>query len=460
MLPISVYTSCSQSKHWNKSLLRTRPLLFQMAHSIPPLFSGHQTFSPWSLASSKDLSSKPSTPLDPLVNPKSTERSLELRTHSSIYPGSTPLSMPGSQFHGRTLASNESSRSLSVDNGRGAKALTGTSSHLSWNATPINAPYGIIGSNVSIPALPSVRAESQSGIPVHRQSVSASIPSVRTAVPARENSSQVPPAPLSAPPFQTSFFPLFGPPGTRQGFIMPGDWTINPNGFLISENARRLNAMALEVDQAELHRRVSSERKDGPAMGCRMCALVPRLMLFPCEHNVCSECGSRFVTASGGMYCSCGEVRMSLDEIKSFYADIEQLVSSMINLNIPRTWDLRPSYYMPILQHQLHPPPGLPGPVPVSNETPQPSVSFSPVPRQPPLAPPTTPQQRLVLPYSSATATKEILGATNLAIDAETAIENAPFVELGRHALAQNWCCVKISNVAISSTRSQFLKNR
>ena len=119
----------------------------------------------------------------------------------------------------------------------------------------------------------------------------------------------------------------------------------------------------------------------------------------------------------------------------------------MINLNIPRTWDLRPSYYMPILQHQLHPPPGLPGPVPVSNETPQPSVSFDPTPRQPSLAPTTTPQQRLVLPYPPATAAKETLGTTNLAIDAETAIENAPFVELGRHALAQNWCCVKISNV-------------
>jgi len=428
-----------------------------MAYSIPPLFSGHQTFSPWSLGSSKDLPSKPTTPLDPLVNLRSTERSLEHRAHSSIYPGSTPLPMLGSQFHGRALASSESSRPLSVDNSRGAKTLTGASSHLSWNTTPINAPYGIIGSNVSMPAPPPVRAENQSGIPAHRQSVSASTPSVRTAVPARENTSQVPPAPLSAPPFQTSFFPLFGPPGTRQGFIMPGDWTINPNGFLISENTRRLNAMSLEVDQAELHRRVSSERKGGPAMGCRMCALAPRLMLFPCEHNVCSECGSRFVTASGGMYCSCGEVRQPLGDTKSFYADPEQLVSSMVNLSIPRTWDFRPSYYMPILQHQLPRPPELSGPVPASNETSQPPVSLAPAPRQPSLAPPTTPQQHPVQAYPSTTATKEILGATNLAIDAETAIENAPFVELGRHALAQNWCCVKISNVHHFPQVSQFL---
>ena len=427
-----------------------------MAHSIPPLFSGHQTFSPWSLASSKDLSSKPNTPLDPLANSKSTERSLGLRTHSSIYPGLTPLSVPGSQYHGRTLAPSESSRALSMDNSRGVKSLTGTSSHLSWSTTPINAPYGIIGSNISIPALPSVRAENQSG-PIHRQSISASAPNVRAAASARENASQVPPAPLSAPPFQTSFFPLFGPPGTRQGFIMPGDWTINHNGFLISENARRLNAMALEVDQTELHRRVSSERKGGPAMGCRMCALVPRLMLFPCEHSVCSECGSRFVTASGGMYCSCGEVWLPQGEIKSLYTNIEQLVSSMINLNIPHTWDFRPSYYMPILQHQLHPPPGLSGPVPASHEAPQTSVSFAPAPRHPSLAPPTTPQQRPVLSYPLATAAKEIPSAINLVIDAETAIENAPFVELGRHALAQNWCCVKISNVHHFLYMQQFL---
>lgn len=31
--------------------------------------------------------------------------------------------------------------------------------------------------------------------------------------------------------------------------------------------------------------------------------------------------------------------------------------------------------------------------------------------------------------------------------DAETAIQNAPFIELGRHALAQNWSCVRVGNV-------------
>lgn len=31
--------------------------------------------------------------------------------------------------------------------------------------------------------------------------------------------------------------------------------------------------------------------------------------------------------------------------------------------------------------------------------------------------------------------------------DAETAIQNAPFIDLGRHALAQNWSCVRVGNV-------------
>lgn len=35
--------------------------------------------------------------------------------------------------------------------------------------------------------------------------------------------------------------------------------------------------------------------------------------------------------------------------------------------------------------------------------------------------------------------------------DAETAIQNAPFIDLGRHALAQNWSCVKVGNVCITS---------
>lgn len=34
--------------------------------------------------------------------------------------------------------------------------------------------------------------------------------------------------------------------------------------------------------------------------------------------------------------------------------------------------------------------------------------------------------------------------------DAETAIQNAPFIDLGRHALAQNWSCVRVGNVCIN----------
>lgn len=38
--------------------------------------------------------------------------------------------------------------------------------------------------------------------------------------------------------------------------------------------------------------------------------------------------------------------------------------------------------------------------------------------------------------------------------DAETAIQNAPFIDLGRHALAQNWSCVRVGNVCIISVWS------
>lgn len=196
----------------------------------------------------------------------------------------------------------EGNRSLSANNSRVAKMPPGALSHVGWNNGSINAPYGIIGSNLSMPALRSMRIENQPSVCTQRQ---ASTPTPRPAVPVLENNSQIPAAPLSAPPFQTSFLPLFPPPGARQGFIMPGDWTLNPGGFLISENARRLNAIALEVDQARMS---SVGRKSGPAMGCRMCAMAPQVMLLPCEHSVCSECGSRFMAASGGMYCSCGEV--------------------------------------------------------------------------------------------------------------------------------------------------------
>lgn len=40
--------------------------------------------------------------------------------------------------------------------------------------------------------------------------------------------------------------------------------------------------------------------------------------------------------------------------------------------------------------------------------------------------------------------------------DAETAIQNAPFIDLGRHALAQNWSCVRVGNVCIASVASHI----
>ena len=275
----------------------------------PSFFSAHHA-SPWSSNASKDSNSKTQPSEGPGNNVKGPEAmSSENRQSFSAYPGSTPLpSMQGNGHHGRT--------SFSADTRDDIRVSSTTSSNSGWGPAPVNAPYGVIGSSINASSIqPRRPAEAQ-----HTQQPSVNLkqasllggPNSRPISHGRDTASLIPPAPLSAPPFKTSFFPLFGPPGTRQGFIMPGDWTINSSGFLISENARRMNAMAAaEADKVELHRRASSERPGGPAAGCRMCAVFPRVMLFPCEHRVCSECGSRFMTASGGMYCSCGEVRSS-----------------------------------------------------------------------------------------------------------------------------------------------------
>ena len=45
-----------------------------------------------------------------------------------------------------------------------------------------------------------------------------------------------------------------------------------------------------------------------------------------------------------------------------------------------------------------------------------------------------------------------------LMMDAETAIQNAPFVELGRTALAQDWSCIKIGNIPYNVTSEELLE--
>lgn len=118
----------------------------------------------------------------------------------------------------------------------------------------------------------------------------------------------------------------------------------------------------------------------------------------------------------------------------------------MINLNIPRAWDVHPSYYMPLLQHRPLPPPGLAplGAATLENPPVQAPLTTVPRPPQPPPLPSTPPQCPALHPPQHPNS---VSSGPNFIVDAETAIENAPFIELGRHALAQNWCCVKISNV-------------
>lgn len=267
-----------------------------MARSLFSIFSSHSS-SPWS--SPVESPSPSHRKRSNSNNPEQTPSSPEYRPSHSELLGSTPLPpMPPSQPQPRL--------SISMDRPQDSRVSTVNNSQLSW-APNVNTHYGIIGPNGGMPTGQQGRAENQPGS--HQRSTdSTNNLAPRTGIPGWEPNTPVPLTPLSAPPFQTSFFPLFGPPGTRQGFIMPADWALNPHGFLISENARRINALALEVDNSEQGRRLAAGGQGGPAVGCRMCAMSPRLMLLPCEHTVCAECGSRFMTSSGGMYCSCGEV--------------------------------------------------------------------------------------------------------------------------------------------------------
>ena len=133
----------------------------------------------------------------------------------------------------------------------------------------------------------------------------------------------------------------------------------------------------------------------------------------------------------------------------------------MINLNVPYPWKPQHRYNPPQLHQHISPPPGLPVPAYKDVQTAQSPVN-PPVPTIPTvprlntqipfqMAPPpqlqAPPQpQRQQVTYQPAVP-RPVSSSSNL-MDAETAIEDAPFVELGRHALAQNWCCVKISNVS------------
>ncbi|KAI5810020.1 hypothetical protein DFH27DRAFT_170935 [Peziza echinospora] len=406
--------------------------------------------SPWSSNSSKDSPTTREHPTTPSAQTDTVNNISEIdhmpsenRGIHSAYPGSTPLPMPVNSHQGRGSFSPDTR-----DEGRNSSTGPGASG-TGWNPAPVNAPYGVIGSNINAPSVQPRRTTESIQALGQKAAALASSVSSRSISLGRDQISQIPPAPLSAPPFKTSFFPLFGPPRTRQGFIMPGDWTINSNGFLISENARRMNALAVEADKAEYQRRASSERPGGPAAGCRMCAAFPRVMLFPCEHRVCSECGSRFMTASGGMYCSCGE-----------------LVSSMLNLNVPHALDLYPGYYVPVVPQPTFSPQTISAQRVPTREI-QPVVSPPSAPTRTPVivgdpqlvkTPTAATAPQLNLHFQTDHAPKQAHKIAALSMDAETAIEDAPFIELGRHALAQNWCCVKISNIPYSVTAENILE--
>ena len=127
----------------------------------------------------------------------------------------------------------------------------------------------------------------------------------------------------------------------------------------------------------------------------------------------------------------------------------------MLNLNVPHAWDLHPGYYVPVVPQPTFSPQTISAQRAPTRET-QSVVSLSSAPSRTPVimgnphiaktpTAATAPQQNFHFQPDHAPKQSHKIAA--LSMDAETAIEDAPFVELGRHALAQNWCCVKISNV-------------
>lgn len=106
--------------------------------------------------------------------------------------------------------------------------------------------------------------------------------------------------------FQPAYYPVVGAQAAAYGAMVPAmDWNMHHNGQIISDQAKRMPPFPMEAEDG---RPKVAYPIGGPGMGCRMCLVFPRVTLYPCEHNVCAECATRFMNFSTGMYCSCGTV--------------------------------------------------------------------------------------------------------------------------------------------------------
>ena len=199
--------------------------------------------------------------------------------------------------------------------------------------------------------------------------------------------------------------------------------------------------------------------KDGKTvLGCSQCLFDPRLQVTPCGCLICIDCGGRFWSTISStnieVFCGCGEVcilrRRHLTLLTN--AQRAQRVASMINLdpvNASQT----------VMASSLHTPSDVRSPASMgaspSSPTaavhlcPTPGSGFQPSPlKMDSMLPflPTIPPIQLASSRPAAQAKPARMNKL-LAMDAETAVRNAPFVDLGRNSLPQNWSCVKIGNV-------------
>ncbi|RPB01847.1 hypothetical protein L873DRAFT_1886583 [Choiromyces venosus 120613-1] len=179
-------------------------------------------------------------------------------------------------------------------------------------------------------------------------------------------------------------------------------------------------------------------------LGCSQCVFEPKIKVVPCGCLICLACGGRFWGAgrcAENVYCGCGE-----------------LVSCMINLDSTNRQQLQ--NYQNFPQPTFNPLPKFPTEL-VGASTPVSSPMHAFVPSwqtgQVATFPYDTPAPSITVDSSLPLPVTGVDSISNLLLmDAETAIQNAPLVELGRYGMPQNWACVRVGNIPYNVTTSEL----
>ncbi|TGZ82458.1 hypothetical protein EX30DRAFT_394753 [Ascodesmis nigricans] len=190
-------------------------------------------------------------------------------------------------------------------------------------------------------------------------------------------------------------------------------------------------------------------------LGCSQCLFNPKIKAIPCGCYLCYHCCGRFctsLTTGTTVYCGCGERVVSI-------------------VNVPEH-TLTTGYITPQTQHPpstQYSPTSLYSPLTPANH-----MFASPTSRSIVLSPwksePTVPSalhaQALITAAQMSGITNPSLASPGnaatmtrmLAMDAESAIHSAPFVELGKQTMKQAWACVKIGNIPYNVTSEELME--